>query len=98
MSEAITYRPADEIPQAAGWYRVRRTDDPDKPLVRAFGQDHWWIPLPDGWITADGCYEWESLPICPVADEDDPITPIEEMKRAQSIVLNRLPQTTGSGT
>lgn len=83
----IIWRPHTEIPQASGWYRVKRIDEPEGSLlVRAFGQGHWWTPLPDGWISSDGVYEWESLPLCSIASPDDPISPIEEMKRAAGTV------------
>ena len=64
-SEQIIWRGKDEIPQAAGWYRVKRDGD---QKVRAWGQGHWWIAIPNGWLSADGVYEWT----CPVSVDGFP--------------------------
>lgn len=84
------WRGPSELPQAAAWYLVRRPPDQTEK-VRAFGQGHWWIPLPDGWLSADGCYEWKPQPICAIAADDDEITPIQEMDRAQKIMEGQVP-------
>lgn len=78
----LGWREKDEIPQAAGWYRVKRDG---KPMVRAFGQGHWWIPLPGGWLSADGCYEWEHLPICAMESPESELTPGQEWQRANAL-------------
>jgi hypothetical protein len=78
----LGWRAVDEIPQAAGWYRVKRDGE---PRVRAFGQGHWWIPLSDGWLSADGCYEWEHLPICAMEPPESKLTPAQEWARANQL-------------
>ena len=80
MSES-GWRGVNEIPQAAGWYRVRREGE---AKIRAYGQGHWWIPLIDGWLSADGVYEWEALPIAALgADEDR--SPLDELAEVERI-------------
>lgn len=81
-SEQIIWRGKDETPQAAGWYRVKRDGD---QKVRAWGQGHWWIPIPNGWLSADGVYEWEHLPLCAIGDEYSGLDPIVEWKRANEL-------------
>lgn len=81
-TEERIWRGKDEIPQAAGWYRVRRDGD---QKVRAFGQGHWWIPLKDGWLSADGVYEWEHLPICAIESKDFEMSPADEWRRANAL-------------
>ena len=66
----------DWIPPHSGWYKVRR-DGAEK--VRAYGNGHWWIPLPDGWLSADGVYEWQQPRIAPLDDGDG--SPLDECKR-----------------
>lgn len=65
-------------PKRRGWYVVRRSPD-DEAMVRAYGNGHWWIPLPGGWLSADGVYRWmpgavKGLPkdtaLVPLAEHD----------------------------
>ena len=60
-------------PEESGWYFVHAVDDrfEGEFRFRAWGNDSWWIPLGDGWLSSPmGLYRW----IGPVADvcEDEP--------------------------
>ena len=58
-------------PTLPGWYEVR-TDDgrfDGRTVYRGWGNGAWWIPLADGWLTAnEHAYHWRG----PVADIDGP--------------------------
>jgi hypothetical protein len=36
-------------PLRGWWYEVKRADG--SLCIRAYGDDLWWIPLPDGWLS-----------------------------------------------
>lgn len=65
------WRDATETPPGPGWYEVIAVDgrfDGDS-RYRAWGNDMWWIPLVDGWLSVpDGLYRWRG----PVADVNGP--------------------------
>ena len=85
---------ASTHPTKKGWYEVRRIDDSaHKTMVRAWGNDQWWTPLPDGWLSGPNdlgegklapLYEWRDGPICGMEPSSSNLTPIEEMERAKA--------------
>lgn len=67
----LSWHEADEEPAEPGWYEVAAMDDRWGPETRyrAWGNGCWWIPLPDGWLTArEKVYRWRG----PVADVNGP--------------------------
>jgi hypothetical protein len=79
MTTKLTWRGPSEVPPSDGWYRVKREGD---QKVRAFGNGHWWIPLVDGWLSADDVYEWALPRILPM-DKAREIFPGNRMERGQ---------------
>ena len=57
-------------PRRRGWYVVKRRDTGDV-MVRAYGNGHWWVPLPGGWLSADGFYNWMPGAVMPLPRESD---------------------------
>jgi len=44
-----TWQGESTEPEESGWYAVRRADG--SLCIRAWGNDLWWIPLKDGWLS-----------------------------------------------
>jgi len=81
MATKLTWRGPSETPRLDGWYRVKRQGD---QKVRAFGNGHWWIPLVDGWLSADDVYEWALPRILPM-DKAAKYSPAIEWKEANKL-------------
>lgn len=77
------WREPHELPQAAGWYIVERIDEPGE-RIRAWGQGHWWTPLPDGWISSDNVYRWHHLPVAALGSDEER-NPLEEMREVEAL-------------
>ena len=61
----------NETPMERGWYLCASVEDlwEGKTKYRAFGNDTWWIPLKEGWLSSYiGLYRW----LGPVADIQGP--------------------------
>lgn len=66
-----TWHDENEEPEYPGWYEVDPIDDrfDGKVTYRAWGNDLWWTPLKDGWLSSRmGIYRWRG----PVANVDGP--------------------------
>ena len=49
MNQSIEWKNEDVVPEKSGWYAIMRADE--SLCLRAFGNDIWWIPLKDGWLS-----------------------------------------------
>lgn len=82
----LPWHPETESPTVPGWYEVDATDgrfaDRSGPVYRAWGNGFWWVPLPDGWITAhENLYRWRG----PVADVNGPAPDGTDPQRAPAL-------------